>query len=366
MQFCETSLEKTRLSPVYRGRLSKGLEHLRFWLSAHEKGIHPWMLSDVGLNSVLAKYVNSCRTTGVCLWVPKHAILAIQTWAPQYRGKLHRPWDCIRNWKSILFLGSRPPLQEEILFGLFGFGLNSGFSNASRAHHWIVFAVLVRVGFHGLLRPGEFLGLRGRDVLFNYDRAKDIWVAVVAIVNPKTQNYMGRRQFTTLEDQGTVAWLRWLCLDLPGEYKLWPGSRHTFVQCWAQALEALGLISHKFTLGSLRAGGATFLYIQGMEIARIKFRGRWRSEGALACYIQEATSTLVWNQISSKAKDGLKTWQDQTAFCFDIPLSAPRRSVFSRRMQRTSGRKKPSKFLSKRRPFSSTSLPRPTSSPELP
>ena len=206
--FVETTLETERLSAVYRERLTRGLEHLKVWIVEHYKGPNDWMYSVESVNCVLANYVFSCKQRGLSMWLPKHAILGVQTWYPHFRNHLHRPWDCIRAWRSQRFLGSRPPLQPEILFGLFGYALNDAFLYPTKAHLWFCFAVLVRVAFHGLLRPGEFLALRCKDVFCTFDESRNVWVAVLAIGNPKTRNYLGCAQFTTLDDQGTVAWLR--------------------------------------------------------------------------------------------------------------------------------------------------------------
>ena len=89
---------------------------------------------------------------------------------------------------------------------------------------------------------------------------------------------MGRLQFSTLDDQPTVAWLHWLCLDVPSSYLLWPGSHQAFVGYWMSSVERLGLTRHRFTVGSLRPGGATGLFLRGVEVIRIKFKGKWRSE----------------------------------------------------------------------------------------
>ena len=165
------------------------------------------------------------------------------------------------------------------------------------------------------------------------------------IAGPKTAGFMGRSQFSTLDDQPTVTWLRCLCLDVPGRYLLWPGSRQAFVGYWKTCMDRLGLARHRFTVGSLRPGGATALFLKGVEVARIKFKGRWRSEQALSCYIQEAASTMVWNQISAEAKASLKVWKAHTAFCWSTPPESARSAVFiSRSKQKGFGKKKKSKF----------------------
>ena len=59
------------------------------------------------------------------------------------------------------------------------------------------------------------------------------------------------------------------------------------------ALEALELSSSGFTPGGLRAGGTTFLFISGVEVARIRIMGRWKVMETLDHYVQEATASLA-------------------------------------------------------------------------
>ena len=345
----ETALEQNRLSGAYRDRLKKGLEHFRCWIGLHKPKALRWEEDVQAVNQVLADYVNACRLRGESMWLPKHAILAVQTWIPGYRGKLHRPWDCLRTWRAQEFLGSRPPLQREILYGLFGVALDLAFAGGTNVHLWFCFGILVRVGYSALLRPGELLALRARDVLFSWDSIRGQNVAVLALEHPKNAKAMGLSQFTTVDDPAVARWLQWLVADVPSDYSLWPSSRNAFLSCWRHALDVLGLTNLNFTPGSLRPGGATTLFLEGMEVARLKFRGRWKSESALSCYIQEAVSTLVWNQVSTKSRLVLKQWEQVVSFCWSTPPQVPWSRFFNRGRQWRSSARKTRPFASRKR-----------------
>ena len=88
-------------------------------------------------------------------------------------------------------------------------------------------------------------------------------------------------------------WLQWLVANVPSDYSSWPSSRHAFLCCWKPALDLLRLSHLNFSPGSLRPGGATTMFLDGTEVASLKFRDRWKSESAHSCYIQEAVSTLI-------------------------------------------------------------------------
>ena len=59
------------------------------------------------------------------------------------------------------------------------------------------------------------------------------------------------------------------------------------------ALEAVELSSSGFTPGGLRAGGTTFLFVSGVEVASIRIMWRWKVMETLDQYVQEATASLA-------------------------------------------------------------------------
>ena len=80
--------------------------------------------------------------------------------------------------------------------------------------------------------------------------------------------------------------------------KVWTRSRARLLQMLHQSLNLLNIKLCRFTLGCLRPGGATQFFREGMEIARLKFKGRWASESSMGCYVQECRSQLVLHAIS--------------------------------------------------------------------
>jgi hypothetical protein len=121
--------------------------------------------------------------------------------------------------------------------------------------------------------------------------------AVIALASPKTRNFGGRHQYCIIYDLGTIEWLRWYIGHQPPRRKLWPFSKDRFLKVFINLLSVLGIDKSGYTVGSLRPGGATHLILEGCEMSRVKFLGRWRSEASMSSYIQEATACLAWSQL---------------------------------------------------------------------
>jgi hypothetical protein len=80
------------------------------------------------------------------------------------------------------------------------------------------------------------------------------------------------------------------------------------------------------------SGQTTEFFIQGSEVERIRFAGKWTNTRTLEHYIQEATATLVDSQITPKLQGRLHTILDQ-ASQFAQPPTLPWTAFFSRARQ---------------------------------
>ena len=174
---------------------------------------------------------------------------------------------------------------------------------------WLSMAVLLPVAFYSLLRPGELLGLRREDVLISASLGGgglrgELWsgsAASIALRSPKTRSKFARAQFATLRHQPSIRWLRWyLHLFQAPDSRLWPGGKPAFNSMFTALCKACGVRAGVFTPGCLRPGGATFFFINGIELASLKFLGRWRSESSLESYVQEATAQAIWAQCGTE------------------------------------------------------------------
>jgi len=205
-------------------------------------------------------------------------------------------------------------------------------------------AVLIRLGFFGLLRPGEIGKLKRRDLKLG-TLADGMQVAIVALIDPKNRAAMGRAQFTTISDPGTVRWLAWYIEQVPGHCNLWPYNLQKFRELFKILVQNLGLERFNFTLGSLRPGGTTHLFILGAEVPRLQFLGRWRSQATLSSYVQEVMAQMVW--IGLTRSEESQVLLAQTSFK-EIWLTPPQCSLTGLAVFPPTWRRSPTATLAKR------------------
>ncbi len=126
---------------------------------------------------------------------------------------------------------------------------------------------------------------------------------------------------------GTSAWAwRWNA-GRPPWAPLWPPSARAFKDHRLWALDQLGLAKMKVTLAGLRAGGATQLFKEGMDVNRIRFEGSWVSDKNLACYIQEALVAQVWRSCNRPAVESLHALVKHHATLLSSALKRPRHQL---------------------------------------
>lgn len=326
-QIRQTRLEEIRTSSVYRTRLAKALGVFEGWVARRYSRAVDWLSNEGIANQLLCEFINDYWTAHKSLWLPKHAVLAAQTINPALRGRLHRAWSALRSWKQHIRSESRVPIPRLLLHGLFVSLVVEGLDHPKDALYWFSAAVLFNIGFHGLLRPGEMLGLRFGDLYF------DCGALVIRVANPKNKNAMGYAQFATIRDPGTIAWATWLARGAHPNLKLWPSGRSKLVSTFRTGLAALGAPDKIWTLGGFRAGGATDMIINDTEIARVKFQGRWSSESSMAVYVQEAMSILVLKQLDPRVRSQVENLVRLSHTTLSRPPGLEWEKLFSRKRQ---------------------------------
>eukprot|EP00973_Karenia_brevis_P004866 669937-Karenia_brevis.AAC.1 len=78
-----------------------------------------------------------------------------------------------------------------------------GFESGTNRAWFFCFAVVLRLGFLGLLRPREAVNLRRQDIVI-HDDAGNNRVAMLTIHSPKNKEAMGFSQSALMKDETTI------------------------------------------------------------------------------------------------------------------------------------------------------------------
>lgn len=330
----EVGLEKTRTSKAYRAKLEVALAQLLLWVATTSWAAIDWMSDATKCNQVLCEYVEKLHRGSGKLVSARNAILSVQAVRRELRGKLGRCWDCIKAWQLETPLKSRVPMPEDLVRAFFAFAIAEGLA-ATKDREVLThfaFALLIRVGFECLLRPGELLKLKVKDLRLPRSRYEPP-VCVVTLRDAKNKSSLGRFQFAMITDPSLVSWLAWFTADCPGELHLWPGSSGKFSRHFNRVLLRLGLGRLPLTPGCLRPGGATRLFLAGKTISSLKYAGRWRAETSLEVYVQEAMCHLASTEMSDAEFEGVQQLLQVSLKQWSGPPSGAWSSLFSRGAQ---------------------------------
>ena len=259
---------------------------------------------------------NTATTLASIFNLAKHAVPPTQTYHRDLKGHLVRSWDLLKSLRLLLLLNNRIPMPLELLQTIFLAALEIGLSSSRGGGLWLAFAVLCRVGFYALLRTSELINLLVSDIKFVGQ------TAIIAIKDPKNRAFMGRCQFTIIRDVPTIEWLRWVAADVEPCLKLWPSSAQKSAAMLKTMLSRVH-VPLNITIGSLRPGGTTYYFVEGWEVSRIKFLGRWANEASLGHYIQEAMSSLVWSAIDQRIVHQLNLYVINNKFAWSKPIKIP-------------------------------------------
>ena len=239
--------------------------------------------------------------------------------APLLRGT----WKAIQGWRSLKPVRSRIPISALALEGAVLGCLREGWNETGwlRKQLWAC-GLALWMGFIGLFRPGEVLNLKVGDLSFSTSGDGAILDPgmVVVVRNPKTKR-IWHRQFVLCRDERLEKWMRWWVHGVPRGRPLFPLTRYLWNKYFQEVLTRLSLEGCGFTLGSLRAGGATYHFRKHGNLGTLQFLGRWTSSNTMQFYLQEAFSMHVESQLNEVAQRNLSVLQRFSHLLNDPPVS---------------------------------------------
>ena len=300
----------SRFSSAYRQRLLDGIEDVhKFCLKERECSLaivasRPKTADRLLCDYVMRRFENGSKGT---LSLVKHALLGCQHVFPRLKGKLMTSWSTLKTWEEQRITRLRPPLP--IAIWLLALGLARAHAVTAKKSEeqkaWEMFAVLMELGLFCMLRPGEILRLTHDDISLPGSFIMTKAHAAIRITAPKNRRQFGENQFVLVKHTNTIAWLA--RVHEPNSNKaLWRWSSRVFSQKFATLMDELGVKACNFTPASLRPGGATMYFSQGVQISTLRFMGRWTAEKSLEHYIQLAMATQIMNKLDETAVSRLQ------------------------------------------------------------
>ena len=134
---------------------------------------------------------------------------------------------------------------------------------------------------------------------------------LLKIDEPKTRFRGARHQVARLDQPDLLAICEAMLSRIPKDSKLWPMSSQTLRNRFYALLDALHLqrsIPHGqrgIDLGSLRAGGATWLLEKSENPSLVQRRGRWVTQKVMEIYIQESSAAQYIPMLGNSGKTRL-------------------------------------------------------------
>eukprot|EP00435_Cladocopium_sp_Y103_P065123 s76_g27.t1 len=231
------------------------------------------------MDGLLCDYLEYLWAMGEGRAVASDTLAALQDASPKLRGAIPGAWRLLKTWQVNEIPCRAPPLPERVLHALAGYFI---FKEQP------LMALSVLLGYYSMLRTGELLGLRAKDVTVDLHHGH----AVIALGLTKGGKRTGAAESVTVTVHEVIRRLaQWKKHSAPGA-ALTPAP-HTWRKNFSSALSELGLETWEFRPYSLRRGGAIFWFAQHGSLDRILLQGRWMAAKTARTYLNEGLAVLT-------------------------------------------------------------------------
>ena len=205
-------------------------------------------------------------------------LAGLQDMDPKLRGQLPGAWRLLKTWAVNEIPNRAPPLPEHVLHAMCGWA-------ALKQHY--AFAVSLLLGFYGMLRTGEILEVRRKDLVGDSHGRR----IVLGLGFTKGGKRAGAAESVVLaHDALTRPLSHWMKLS-SGMQKL-TMSPAKWRSLFNESLTALKLEAFEFRPYSLR-GGATWWFSKHQSLDTILIQGRWQAAKTARLYINEGLAILA-------------------------------------------------------------------------
>ena len=225
------------------------------------------------------------------------ALCALHHFEPWLRGKLPLAWKLLGVWRKLESPNRAPPLVASIIHAWAMYALD---------HCNLEFAAMILLGFFALLRTGECLQVRPRDLLIGDSSG------IVSLSETKSGLRHAAKEMVSFDDGITLEILKEVIAVRKQEnlfhVPIWTRSAQCFRNEFAHHCSRFDLWKHRFRPYSLRRGGATALFQASGSMEEALLKGRWQSTRVAKIYLADGLSHLPSLTFSEKAQKMLQIW----------------------------------------------------------
>ena len=218
---------------------------------------------------------------------------------PSIRRLLQPSWDLAFSW-----LREEPPVRHTAM----PWQVLAAMLTVCLLYGWVRVAGVLALSWGGLARIGEVLSAFRRDLVLPEDVGENLQYVLLAVSEPKTRFRAARHQSVKVDQPQLVHIIRMAFGSLSSGDRLWFLSGSALRNRFRKLLNALHLCPgvlpgvRDLDLGSLRAGGATWLMNATENPDFVRRRGRWINNKVMEVYVQEVSAILFLPRLPAEIK----------------------------------------------------------------
>jgi hypothetical protein len=262
------------------------------------------------LAELLVEYGKELYRAGKAYGIFAETINSVAVERPLIRRQLTTAWDLAFAWLQDEPHSHHPAMPISIMAAMVVVSLYWG---------WAYEAAIILMSWTGVMRIGEVLSAKRRDVVLPVDSAPGTSFMLIVIRQPKTRGRAARHQAARIDQEDVIRYLTAMYQNFPPDAPLWPFSAATLRKRFVHLLSALQLPttrwgdSRPFDLGSMRPGGATWMLFQTESPDYVRRRGRWLSERVMEVYLQEVLVTTYVEKLKPRTREMIEMCSSEFA-----------------------------------------------------
>ena len=270
------SLRELTVQPATKQRYNRAID--KFLVFLHDNGLRLPNRRDQ-MDTFACDYLEHLWSTGQGRALASDTIAGLQDQDVRLRGQLPGAWRLLKTWSQHEIPCRAPPLPAHVLHAMVGWAI---------FHQRFTFAISLLIGFYGMLRTGEIIGLRGSHILSD-SRSNKILISLGLTKGGKRH---GAAESVVIGYDLAVHFIQhWKTLATPSTpLAVNPGQWRSLFN---DSLAALKMSHMNFRPYSLRRGGATWWFSKHHSLDKILLQGRWAAPKTARIYLNEGLSMLA-------------------------------------------------------------------------